>query len=267
MNRRYIYLVMAVLAVAAAAIAVVAVLPSEQERLVEQAVAALNAGDIEAADRALQRLGERTHDSVDVTGIMSLRVALAVAAVVRDNLLATEYDGMAIQFDESDPVHAAYKALGEEYRTRYEEQRKNLESIARTYQGQHYQPGLRLQSPLRGELRLSGDDGIIDAYLDLLNGEAEEKDHAALYKSAAREAAGGVLRRVIVQPEAAAEDTVALSGSLDLAELWWLIGSNVPSPLFSEASIDTVLEETKNTPDHPARQRALDALRYFGRVQ
>lgn len=267
LNRKYVYLGVILAVIVVGAVALWQLLPSEHERLVQRTVEAINAGQIEAADQHLQSLSEITRDSIDLTSIMSLRVAMAVAEVIRDSHLIVEYEGMARQFDEVDPEYRAYTEKSASLLEGLRESLSDLETIARDYQGKHYQPGLRLTSPLQATLELPlQDTALSEAYADLLAGEADEADHETLYRSVAREALGVVLRLVIIQDEEAAEDSVKLTGAIDLAELWWLVGTNSMSPTFSEWAIDRVLEETKDQPEHPARARAQEALKRFGRI-
>lgn len=242
-------------------------LPSESDRLVSRAVNALNEGDLEAVGGALDELAQITADSIDLSAIVSLRVALSVAQVVRDAQLSMEYEAITHVLAENEQEPEPYPDILRNLQTSRLEHQEQLMAHARNYHGQHYHSGLRLTSPLNGTLDLYADDPTVtEAYRDILAGIADSDDHGILRDHVARETVAAVLRLVIDQGDAEDPEKVRLSGSLDLAELWWLIAANSTNQLFSETALDIVLEETEGRPEHPARDRALEALRHFGRA-
>lgn len=250
------------LAVALAVVLGVRAVPSKADRLVNRTVRVLDEGNIEEADRALAELAEYTKDSIDLAAVVSIRLALSTARIARDNHLALEYFALASAYSEDDPQHQSYMETGQALQDALDAHLDDLMELARTYQGRHYQAGLRLKSPLHGSLQFPNDlpPEVDEAYWYLIEGDAAPEYHATLKNSVGREAIGATLRMIIVQDDVADAHTLTLAGDLDLAELWWLVGSLSPNRLFTEWSFNRVLEETADDPEHPARQRALNAL-------
>ncbi|NLN27680.1 MAG: hypothetical protein GX161_05615 [Firmicutes bacterium] len=240
-------------------------IPTPKARFSRQVAEAFQAGDLEAARRHLEAWAEETSDGIDRTAIMSLHMAVSVAQVVRDAQLLVEYEGMNMMFadpedalDETISYDEVIAILTEQLRRDQEE----LLQTAKVYHGQHYKGGLRIDSPVQGTLDLLHDeDRILDAYRALIAGYATEDEQAIFHAGVAREALGAVLRLVIVQPDGQSADAVALQGTLDMAELWWLIAAHSTDVHFSETALGIVLAETETRPDHPARARAEAALR------
>lgn len=244
-----------------AIIFVVQIMPSQADRLVAQAESAVRAGDIDTADHALAELAALTNDSIDLTSIVSMRLAISVARIARDHLLASEYFALASAYPEEHTLYEELNGLGEQFIADMRKHMDELMQSARTYQGQHYQSGLKLKSPLRGTLSTPIDDPQLDeAYARLAEGDTGPEAKDMLHETVSRAVVGVVLGFVVVQDEQVDPETISLAGSLDLAELLWLVGANATEPLFAQWCFEKVLEETDRQPDHPARQRAFDAL-------
>ena len=190
---------------------------------------------------------------------MSLHMAVSVAQGGAQ--LLVEYEGMNMMFaDPEDALRRSRTTVSRSSRSSWVP--RELLQTAKVYHGQHYKGGLRIDSPVQGTLDLLHDeDRILDAYRALIAGYATEDEQAIFHAGVAREALGAVLRLVIVQPDGQSADAVALQGTLDMAELWWLIAAHSTDVHFSETALGIVLAETETRPDHPARARAEAALR------
>lgn len=243
--------------------------PTEAARVRRQVTEALEAGDLAAAGQHLDQLVTLAKDSVDQSSIMSLRMAVEIAQIIRDAQLIIEYQGLdrMLSGDDALGVEPGYTETIETLEARLREDQQRMLALAKMYHAIHYQSGLRLSSPLPGRLDLVQDEGaVLGAFRALVAGDATPDDHATFEASVAREATRAVLRLVIVQPESQSADHVALTGSLDLAELWWLIAANSTDADFSERALEIVIEETESQPEHPARERAQAALREVRRL-
>lgn len=253
-------------AVAVAAIVLFVVFtPSPAERFATQVAQDFQAGDLEAALLHLEEWADNTADGIDRTAIMSLHMAVSIAQVVRDAQLLVEYEALNMMLADPDGFAGGVADYGQSLEYLRDQLRRDQERLlqtAKAYHGQHYRSGLRIQSPVNGILDLvQGEEKMLEAYRALLAGDASDSEHEAFHAGVAREALGAVLQLVIIQPEGQSRGQVALTGGLDLAELWWLIAAHSTEAHLSETALGIVLAETERQPDHPARARAEAALR------
>lgn len=266
MGKRNVMIGVAALLLVLAVIVAVQVGRTSGDRLAARAAEALREGDLAAAEDILAELADVTIDSMDLTAVMSLRVGLAIARIASFNQLSIEYAQLAHAFPEEHELHRAYMELSEGFRAKVKDQTDALEELARHYRGRHYQSGLRIQSPLRGQLDLGGAALTYEqAYDSLSVGDATPEAHRNLERSINRESVGFVLSQIIIQEGRSQGETVRLSGRFDMANLLWLIGANMSGePLFARWCFERVIEETEHSPDHPARQLAFGALHQLG---
>lgn len=263
MNKRRIllYALLGVLIAAALSVLWQGILPQAEERLLTQTLRALQTGDIETAEVALEQMAEASRDSTDQAALWAIRMGLAVARLATAVQLELEYAILAERLPTDSPAYLAYTRRSLDLAEAMPELSAELVEIAQTYRGRHYREGLRLQSPLVGTLpALSSDTEVEDALAHLAEGDDSERHHEALRLGIARVATSAILERVIEQPEPRPSGEVALTGHLDLAELLWLIGANSPNRELARWSMRRVLDETASEPAHPLRLRAQEVL-------
>lgn len=244
--------------------------PSQSQRFASQVAKAFEAGDLETAKLRLEEWAAVTGDALDRSAIMSLHMAVSIAQVVRDAQLLVEYEGLNLMLSDPEGTEGGFSAYSETLQHLEEQLRRDQDEAlvtAKAYHASYYQGGLRLRSPVAGTLDLvQGEEALNEAFRALVAGDATSEEQAVFHASVAREALGAVLRLVIAQPEGQSADKISLSGMFDFAELWWLIAAHSTDAYFSETALGIVLDETQNKPDHPARQRAQEALREVRRL-
>lgn len=261
MKQRYVSWAIAGLVVIVIGVIIVQQIPSQEARLLRNVEKAIQAGDLDQAEERLATLVDVTKDSIDQTALESLRLSFLAARIARENQLLLEYSELAeMMFGDEQAAQQLHMRV-DELNERISEYIDEMTEMARTYQTRYYQEGLRLNSPLRGEMLLPDHTAELDeAYSAIMLGDDTEKDHDVLFDVASMNVMATVLDLVIVQNGASSTQTVSLSGTIDIPEVLWLIGSSITNPRLAEWYMLRIVDETEHDKSHPARQRASEVL-------